>query len=148
MSSDVANPVLAGVYLLVLPVWLLILLLVIGSEGPARWPMLAGSAALVAFSVPQFLKGLALFRQRVDADAAGLRLRGVGGFTVPWEHVEALEARRVRGQNVRVRVAPGHEIPGDFVLVKARVRGIGVAADAVGPLRARAAAHGVRVPEH
>ena len=148
VTSDVANPVLAAVYLLVLPVWLLIFVLQLGTEGPNRLPLLVASGALLALSVSQFFKGLALFRQRVEADAAGLRLRGVGGFAVPWEGVEALDATRVRGQNLRLRVRAGHEIPGDFVVLRSRTRGIGVEPDAVDPLRELAAAHGVRVGEH
>lgn len=145
VRSDLASPLIAALYLVLLPIWGLLLASELSSPAP-RALFVVGYAALALVSVGQVPRGLTIARQRVDADAVGLRLRGIGGFAVAWTHVESLALRpRKVGANVLVVLRPGHAVRSEYLVTRTRRRSIGVEPDQVDALAAVAASQGVQV---
>lgn len=144
VTSDLASPLIAALYVLLLPVWLLVLAQQLGAG--ANSALVVVSGVLVVASVPQFLKGIGLFRQRVEADAAGIRLSGLGGFDLPWSDVVSITiTTKPRTGNVLLKLAQGRTIPSDAVIACTGHRRVGVQPQALPALRSIAQDHGVSV---
>ena len=145
MRSDVSAPLIAALYVAMLPIWGLLLTLELSAAAP-RPLFVLGYGALTVVSVIQFPRGLTIARQRVDADAAGLRLRGLGGFSVAWSDVATLTLRPGNvGANVVLGLAPGHAVRSQYLVNRTLKRPVGIEADAVDALVALAVQGGVEV---
>ncbi len=144
--SDLYGPVIGAIYVLMLPIWLLLLLNTWSSTRPDRTVMLVACLILVVASLTQFVKGLMLFRQHVEADDAGVRLTGLGAFDVPWDDVESVSVVPLpRTGNVHITLRPGVKVPSDYVLWRSGKRRVGVLPEKLDALTRVAAAHGVQV---
>ncbi len=146
VSSELRSPLIATLYVAVLPIWGLLFLLQVMSPTP-RTELLVIYGVLVVLSAIQLPVGLGLGRQRVRADAVGVRLLGPIGFAVAWADVESLEHTPHRtAANVTVRLREGRRMRAASMVLRTRVRHVGVEAEKVPPLVALAAAHGVATP--
>nr|NLI49137.1 hypothetical protein [Propionibacterium sp.] len=147
VDSTLSSPLGAAIQVVMLPVWALLLIMQL-SLIEKTWWLIGLVAAMTLYAIPQLLKGLVIFRQRVEADAAGVRLRGLGGFDVPWESVQSLAAvARARSNNVALLLKAGHSVRADTLLWRTRRRGFGVDPTQVDALRRLAAARGVPVSD-
>jgi hypothetical protein len=143
VSSDLRSPLIATLYVLLLPIWGLLLIMQLSSPAP-RTELLVIYGVLVVLSAIQLPVGLGLGRQRVEADAAGVRLLGPIGFTAAWADVESLRHTPHRAAaNVAVTMREGSRMRAASMILRTRVRHIGVQPEQVEPLFALAAAHGV-----
>ncbi len=146
VTSDLASPLIAAVYLLMLPIWVLVFVQQLGDTSANRTLMLVVCGVLIVVSATQFLKGLGLARQRVEADAGGLRLLGLGGFDLLWADIVSITVTvKPRTGNVVVRLAPERTVPSEMLVGRTAVRRFGVHPDAVEALKALASGHGVSV---
>ncbi len=147
VDSTLSSPLGAAIQVAMLPIWTLLLIMQLSLIDKTWW-LIGLVAAMTLYAVPQLLKGLVIFRQRVEADAAGVRLRGLGGFDVPWEAVQSLGAvARARSNNVAMVLKPGRTVRSDQLLWRTRLRGFGVDPAQVEALKRLAAARGVPVSD-
>ncbi len=147
VRSTVTSPLAAAIQVVMLPIWGLLLIMQLSRLDKA-WVLTGLVAGMTLYAVPQLLKGLVVFRQRVEADAAGVRLQGLGGFDVPWSAVQSLGAAPVaRSRNAVLGLRPGHTVRSDQLLWRTRVRGFAVEPGQVAALKRLAAAHGVAVSD-
>lgn len=147
VRSELNSPLGAAIQIVMLPIWGLLLIMQLSRIDKVWW-LVGLVAAMTVYAIPQFLKGLVIFRQRVEADAAGVRLTGLGGFDVPWSAVDSLGAVAVaRSRNAVLVLAPGHTVRSDQLLWRTGVRGFGVQPDQVAALKRLAASQGVAVSD-
>ena len=104
LQSDLSSPLIAALYLALLPIWGLLLASELLAPAP-RMLFVVAYGALAAVALLQVPRGLVIARQRVLADGEGLAVPGIGGFALGWGDIEklVLEPRR-RGANVTVVV--------------------------------------------
>lgn len=147
ITSNYSSPLGAAIQIVMLPTWALILILQL-SRAEKTWWLIGLVIAMLVFSVPQLLRGLVILVQRVEADAAGIRMRGLGGFDVPWSAVRSLKAvAATRSNNVTMVLQPGQTVRSDLLLMRTGTRSFGVDPAQVAGLTRLAAAHGVQVAE-
>ncbi len=143
--SDLHSPLIGVAYLALLPLWLLLFVKQVNSADAAS-PWTALYAAGVLFSIAQFWRGLGLLRQRVRADARGVRMEGLGGFDLSWSQLASLKGQsRPRAGYVVMTLRDGQKVTSDYLIGRARTRRFEVKPDALEPLLVLAARQGVTV---
>lgn len=149
VSSTVYEPFLAGVYALMLPLWSIIFLSRLGDDTLRGRLMLAAAGVVVVVSLAAVVKAVALARIRVDADAGGVRLLGITGFSVAWGDVATLTVKDApRSANVSIAVRPPATLPSEWGVGRPPFRRVCVEPRQLGALIHLARAAGVHVDDH